>query len=341
MAWMRLTGYADKFGVHPGDTIRFHVNCDGPKSYDAQLVKMINGDTNPRGPGLIERKRRAALNGTYKGRRQVIHSGSYGCVEDNSQLRVQSFTLQCWVWPTTPKTHPKYWKHGAQGLVTKWHKNRGYGLFINEDGCAELRINGKKVTTGAPLRDHAWHFLAASYDADSGQAILYHEPQVVYALDPVIRPVKEKIAGPIRHDASPAVIAGYTGAHSDDPTAQSSVPAGIVISGHYNGKIDSPRICNRALSREEIETMKLGAQRGMTERRNSGPTGALSETIVAAWDFSDGINTIVGKDHGPYLARCADRQLPDPGHDRPQLLGQQLRLEACAPGVWRDPLPRR
>ena len=47
--------------------------------------------------------------------------------------------------------------------------------------------------------------------------------------------------------------------------------------------------------------MKLGAQRGLTERRNSGPTGALSETIVAAWDFSDGINTIVGKDHGPYL----------------------------------------
>ena len=43
MAWMRLTGYADKFGVHPGDTIRFHVNCDGPKSYNAQLVKMIHG----------------------------------------------------------------------------------------------------------------------------------------------------------------------------------------------------------------------------------------------------------------------------------------------------------
>ncbi len=94
MAWMRLTGYADKFGVHPGDTIRFHVNCDGPKKYDTQLVKMIHGDTNPRGPGLIERKRRASLNGSYKGRRQVIHSGSYGCVEDSSQLRAQSFTLQ-------------------------------------------------------------------------------------------------------------------------------------------------------------------------------------------------------------------------------------------------------
>ena len=30
MCAMRLTGYADKFGVHPGDKIKFYVNCDGP-----------------------------------------------------------------------------------------------------------------------------------------------------------------------------------------------------------------------------------------------------------------------------------------------------------------------
>ncbi len=162
MSWMRLTGYADKFGVHPGDKIRFYVNCDGPSQYNAKLVKMIHGDTNPRGPGLIERPIKSAINGNYKGRKQIIHSGSYGVVEDKPQFHLKSFTLQCWVWPTAPKTHPKYWKHGAQGLVTKWHNNKGYGLFINEDGCAELRINGNKITTSAPLRDHAWHFLAAS-----------------------------------------------------------------------------------------------------------------------------------------------------------------------------------
>ncbi|MBT7292184.1 MAG: LamG domain-containing protein [Rhodospirillaceae bacterium] len=299
MSWMRLTGYADKFGVHPGDKIRFYVNCDGPKQYDAKLVKMIHGDTNPRGPGLIEKPIRASINGKYKGRKQVIHSGSYGVVEDAQQFHVKSFTLQCWVWPTAPKTHPKYWKHGAQGLVTKWHNNKGYGLFINEDGCAEMRVNGKKIATSAPLRDHAWHFLAATYDAKTGKATLYHEPQIVYALDPEVRPATAKVAPP-RHDSSPVVIAGYTGSHSKAATAASSVPAGIIISGMYNGKIDSPRICNRALNRAEIETMKLGAQRGLTERRNAGPTGALSKTIVAAWDFSDGISTREGRDHGPY-----------------------------------------
>ena len=162
---MRLTGYADKFGVHPGDKISFYVNCDGPSGFKAEIVQMINGDTNPRGPGLIEKSVKAKCNQDYPGRRQIIYSGSYGFVDDKPEFRVQSFTLQCWIWPTTPKTHPQYWKHGAQGLLTKWSGNKGYGLFINENGCLELRINDQKITMGAPVRDHAWHFVAATFDA--------------------------------------------------------------------------------------------------------------------------------------------------------------------------------
>ncbi|MBL2516311.1 hypothetical protein ELK10_35730, partial [Klebsiella pneumoniae] len=68
----------------------------------------------------------------------------------------------------------------------------------------------------------------------------------------------------------------------------------------------------------EIETMKLGAQPGLTERRNSGPTDTLSQVIVASWDFSDGINTLVAKDQGPYrldaqLVNCPTRALT--GHN--------------------------
>ncbi len=302
MCAMRLTGYADLFGVNPGKTIRFYVNCDGPASYDVQIVKMIHGDTNPRGPGQIEEAVDAPCNGNHAGRKQVIYSGSYGYVEDNPNLQLQSFTLQCWIWPTTPKTHPKYWKHGAQGLLAKWCDGKGYGLFINDEGCLELRINGEKITTGAPIRDHAWHFVAASYDAESGEATLYHEPQIRYALDPEIPPVKAQVGGGVEHGAGvPLTVATYCGGMDSSPQAQASRPAGIVMAGPYNGKIDSPRLCNRALSREEIETMKLGAQPGLTERRNSGPTGPLSECIVGAWDFSDGIDTAIGRDHGPYL----------------------------------------
>lgn len=314
MCAMRLTGYADKFSVHPGDTIKFYVNCDGPKKYHASIVQMINGDTNPRGPGFIEKAVKADCEADYDGIKQVVYGGSYGFVPDAPQLNPDSFTLQCWIWPTTPKTDKRYWKHGAQGLVTKWSGGKGYGLFINTDGCVELRINGETYTTGAPLRDHAWHFIAASFDAKTGEVVLYHEPQVVYALDPEIPPVKATFKGKIEHTGLPLVIAGYVGSVDPGPLGLSSLPQGVIVGGHYNGKIDSPRLCSRALSRFEIEMMKGGVQPGLTERRNAGPTGELSEAIVAAWDFSDGINTLVAKDAGPYkfnatLVNCPTRAL--------------------------------
>lgn len=302
MCAMRLTGYADLFGVNPGKTIKFYVNCDGPKQYDVKIVKMIHGDTNPRGPGLIEEDAGAACDGSYPGRKQIIHSGSYGYIEDKPAFRLSSFTMQCWIWPTMPRTHPRYWKHGPQALMGKWSGGKGYGLVINASGCLELWVNDKKITTGAPIRDHAWHFVAATYDAATGEATLIHEPQIVYALDPEIPPVTAKLSETLDPAAGvPFSVAALTDRLDSGPLAKSSKPSGIVFGCHYNGKIDSPRLCNRALSRTEIETMKLGAQPGLTERRHSGPTGPLSEAIVGSWDFSDGIDTIVGKDAGPYL----------------------------------------
>jgi hypothetical protein len=41
------------------------------------IVFGLNGDTNPRGPGYIDKPVNAAVNGTYTGRKQIIHGGSY------------------------------------------------------------------------------------------------------------------------------------------------------------------------------------------------------------------------------------------------------------------------
>ena len=48
---MQLTGYADKFSVKPGETIKFYVSSKQPK-YKAELVRVIHGDPNPKGPGF-------------------------------------------------------------------------------------------------------------------------------------------------------------------------------------------------------------------------------------------------------------------------------------------------
>lgn len=297
---MKITGYADKLSVHPGEKIRFYVNADVKGDYQAQIVQLLNGNTNPRGPGLVEKEITAQCNGTYKSRRQVIYSGSYGYVEDSPQFRVQSFTLQCWVWPTAPVTDPKYWKHGSQALLGKWMNNEGYGLFIDSEGYPEVRINGERIRGSQPLRDHAWHFIAASYDAKTGKVIFYQEPQVVYALDPDAEPIEKIIKQEIQHSDIPVVFAACVETIEEGLQGKASRPEGVIMGSFFNGKLDSPRICNRALTRLEIEAMKMAGQSGMDERRGSGPSAKLSECIVAAWDFSKGIDTFIAKDTGPY-----------------------------------------
>jgi len=99
-AGLRLIGYGDRWTVQQGDRVAFHVTCDGPAAYRAELVRLIHGDTHPSGPGFKEVRIACAADGEYPGRRQVIHSGSYGLVADRRPLRVESFTLQCWIWAT-------------------------------------------------------------------------------------------------------------------------------------------------------------------------------------------------------------------------------------------------
>ena len=180
---LRLIGYGDRWTVQQGERVAFHVTCDGPAAYRAELVRLVHGDTHPSGPGFKEVRVASAADGTYPGRRQVIHSGSYGLVTDRRPLRVESFTLQCWIWPTMPTKVDGYYKPGPQAIIAKWSGGCGYGLFIEQDGRVSLRVNDQVLSAPAPVRDRAWHFVAATFDARTGRAALHHEPQLRYALD--------------------------------------------------------------------------------------------------------------------------------------------------------------
>src|SRR5688572_3862517 len=96
-------GYSDKISVCPGETIKFLVSCEGEKSYRARLVQIIHGDTTPEGPGYKERPVKADFERDYRARKQNIYAGSHGIVPPSSLFdRLTSFTVQAYVWPTTP-----------------------------------------------------------------------------------------------------------------------------------------------------------------------------------------------------------------------------------------------
>ena len=110
---MRLTGYSDWLSAAPGGAIEFKVSSEHP-SYEAAIVRLVHGDPNPLGPGFIEREIETTVTGSYPGRVQEIHTGSYGIVPDHPALRPEgAFTISAWIMPNTPD-------RGTQGIVSKW-----------------------------------------------------------------------------------------------------------------------------------------------------------------------------------------------------------------------------
>ena len=139
---LRITGYSDKYSVCPGDNIQFYINSEDSEVYETQIVRLIHGDTNPEGPGYKEEEIQAECNKNYPGKNQRIHGGSYVIVPQDERLNVESFTLQCYIFPTTPIIGLGTPQKGRQGVLTKWveETKSGYGLFIDENNCLSVEI---------------------------------------------------------------------------------------------------------------------------------------------------------------------------------------------------------
>ena len=262
---MQVLGYTDRLSVQPGETLRFMVSSQRP-TYRADLVRLIHGDENPEGPGVKEELIDSPVNGDYAGREQRLYSGSYTTVPDSPALRQSgSFTLQCWIYPTTPEL-------GVQGVLTRWapSQDSGYGLFIDEDGSLTLWLAGsggnvERVSTGVPLRAAQWYFVAGVYDADEGQVSLYQQPVTIWPRDESAASTQKavRLSSFVENDSA-FLMAGYWGREDSGKD---------IVQGHLNGKIDSPRLFGRALSAEETGSLSRDAD----PRELDG--------LVAAWDF--------------------------------------------------------
>ena len=305
---LRITGYSDRYSASPGDTVKFYVNAEKGERYDVQLVRLIHGDTNPDGPGFKEEAQDAPCNKRYPGRNQKIHGGSYVVIPSDPRLDVQSFTVQAFVFPTTPGPGPHGYCHdkGMQGIVTKWltGSSSGYGLFIDESGELVLMIGagrGKltRVASGKPLLRKVWYLVAASYDAASGQVMLYQEPVVsstngglgmamLHPASETSAVVKARSAHGPAANSAPVLFAAATdradsgravhGGHYREALEAVSLPE---QGWCYNGKIDRPRIAGRALSKAEIDALARGF--------DTCPA-ALRSAVIGAWDFHANIS---------------------------------------------------
>jgi len=268
----RILGYANRLSVSEGESIEFKVSCADGEKYSADIVRLICGDTNPRGPGFRENTVESVSPFLREGRRQDILAGSYLLVPGSTGLVFErGFTLQIMIWPTTPGK-------GRQALIGKWSEvaGKGFALVIDESGAPALLLgdgggNRQSIGTGRPLRAREWCFIGASYDAKTGAVRLYQESATSSrGADGAVR---EVFAGPraaADNDAPLMMAAAYSGMREQ----------GLIASSLYNGKLDSPRLAGIPLSRSVMETLKFDPL-----------IRDLGDSLLAFWDFSRDITS--------------------------------------------------
>jgi len=314
---MKIVGYCDPLHAAPGDTVRFMVSSAHP-SYRADLVRVVHCDNNPRGPGFKAPMVESAISGDYAGREQEIRTGSsvqIPCADALGQL--ESFTVAAWIMPTMPV------KAEAQALIEQARAagpegqtlqveapgsiqqavithgleapdNAGYGLFVGigghlvgqvGDGAGGMTVAGPAT----PLVEHQWTLAAMTYDADSRRLAVYQLPKHPWPVERGRGVAVTTAPGSRPPAGAPLVMAAAVESHDD---------GAVLTHSHFNGKIDAPRVYDRALSSDEIEALARG-----------GDSLAVAG-LVAAWDFSRDISTDRVTDVGPHGLHGRAVQMP-------------------------------
>lgn len=306
---LKITGYSDRIYARPGDVVRFMVSCEEQMSYQAEIVRIICGDDNPAGPGVKEAVFAADIAGTYPGRKQDIRAGSYVCVPANPTLNaVRSFTVQVFVWPTTPDK-------GCQGLVTKWDKaaGSGFALIIDAQGCVALQISDGKggittVSTERPMLARRWYRVGAAYDGETGIMRVFQHP---------LRPMPGIEDGGAAERAAPAAV------------AENSAPLLFAAMGDergelncfYNGKLDSPRLAAVALDENACAAIA-----GEIPQHLSG-------VVLGSWDFSEGVASQIAIDRSPFRLLGNVVNFPARAMTGWNWSGETMNF-AASPGEW-------
>jgi N,N-dimethylformamidase len=267
-----ITGYADRWSVRPGETIRFMVSVAGGGEYSARVARIQCGDPNPAGPGYRESAMPSALDGVHLGMDQPVALGSWVDVPALALGRGgEPIGFVATIWPTLVAKEEQAvldWA-GPGGALTLGIGPRGaYCRLVTAAGVAELQ-------TEVPLTERAWHDVACLFDPVSGTLSLGQAPHRL-RLD-IVEAVQTSC--PVPADA------GLAGPGAASIAAERR---GGIAQAHYNGKIERPAII------ADVDKLDTLLQRQAAGR------------IVAAWDFTLGINTDTVTDTGPgqWNGRC-------------------------------------
>ncbi len=255
-----LTGYADRWSVKPGQTIRFMVSSAGGHDFALRFVRHVCADPNPAGPGYAEIPMPSAVDGTRAGKQQPAHLGSFGHVASLPVDLCGGVCLSATIWPTTPG-------NGRQGLIALRIEDWTFALGIGPGGGAMAEVtgpDGARVRAEVPrkLLERRWYDVTASLDSD-GTVTLKQMPR---ALLGDAGDATTKGAGP---PAGAAEI--FLAALSPEGVGPASF--------HYNGKLERPAVHRPAPSNATLAAWDFSIGMQTQSAIDTGPYAAHARLI--------------------------------------------------------------
>ena len=260
----RILGYSDRICVAPGESLDFKISCDGVANYHADIVRLVCADPDPSGPGLRYDTLVTDATGWHVGRHQPVDAGSY--VSAPPLDCPDSFSIGAMIFPTASG-------RGAQTILGQWDASTGtgYALGLDDDGALSLTLgNGRDpplvVSTKTPLPARQWAFAAAGTDAGTGDIWVHQRILKPLALAPAEDTATEHASiGRLDTSGIPLLMAAHVASRNGDR---------VITGGHYNGKIDRPRLVGGVLDPDSLQKIV-----------ESGSATAPGSDVFA-WDFS-------------------------------------------------------
>ncbi len=288
---LKLLGYPDRYSVAPGEDIGFHVSAEDDQPFTASLVRVVCGDCNPNGPGLIHLPVGCAIEGRYEGRRQHTDAGSYMEAQVSELASTAEISFFVLIWPTLVTV-------GNQTLFAcqftgKQGSDSTPALRLVQDvgGILALEVQGLKTLQrisldSAPMLERQWVCVGFSYDLRSGRAKLQQRSLCHYPGLPSSAQTEGLLpAGGSTY--SPLVLLAARGGADGTRVA------------HFNGKMDTPALL-RGLHDIDVHT----------DLRHKSKAQSALASCLALWDFSQEISGVAAIDISPHANHGTFFQAP-------------------------------
>ncbi|HEX3689205.1 MAG TPA: N,N-dimethylformamidase beta subunit family domain-containing protein [Solirubrobacteraceae bacterium] len=270
-AW--ALGYPDELSVRPGESVRFHISGAGAETVQAQLVRLIHGDTQAGGPGFREVEVASAVNGTHPLREQSTHHGSYARIPGAASIlagTVQSGVSLCTMIQPFADT-------GVQPLVTAWDAaaDSGMALVLEPGLRPAFWIAGARVALAEPLLSGTWYAVCGSWDAAKHTLAIRALP-VINSYNSRFGPVTRVAPGTaeVNVDEAPAVL------DVDLLLGAFDASDARIVRGAYNGKLALPCVYEGALGDGQFAALAA-----------SGAQPAVADRLRAWWDLTRSLDT--------------------------------------------------